>query len=53
MINGRTRWQGNERAYINLYENAPIGGGMAKYELGRERERERERKRRAERVECV
>jgi len=30
MINGRTRWQGNERAYINLYENAPIGGGMAK-----------------------
>ena len=30
MINGRTRWQGNERAYIDLYENAPIGGGMAK-----------------------
>ena len=30
MINGRTRWHGNERAYINLYENAPIGGGMAK-----------------------
>lgn len=30
MINGRTRWQGNERAWINLFENAPIGGGMAK-----------------------
>jgi phosphoadenylyl-sulfate reductase (thioredoxin) len=30
MINGRTRWQGFERAWINLFENAPIGGGMAK-----------------------
>jgi len=30
MINGRTRWQGNERAWINLFENAPIGGGLAK-----------------------
>ena len=30
MINGRTRWQGFERAYINLFENAPIGGGLAK-----------------------
>ena len=29
MINGRTRWQGNERAYIDLYENAPIGGGKS------------------------
>ena len=30
MINGRTRWQGVERAWIDLFENAPIGGGMAK-----------------------
>mmetsp|Transcript_34959 Transcript_34959/g.49607 ORF Transcript_34959/g.49607 Transcript_34959/m.49607 type:complete len:427 (-) Transcript_34959:23-1303(-) len=30
MINGRTRWQGAERAWINLFENAPIGGGLAK-----------------------
>jgi phosphoadenosine phosphosulfate reductase len=30
MINGRTRWQGFERAWIDLFENAPIGGGMAK-----------------------
>jgi len=30
MINGRTRWQGNERAWIDLFENAPIGGGLAK-----------------------
>jgi len=30
MINGRTRWQGFERASINLFENAPIGGGLAK-----------------------
>lgn len=30
MINGRTRWQGDERAWINLFENAPIGGGLAK-----------------------
>lgn len=30
MINGRTRWQGAERAWIDLFENAPIGGGMAK-----------------------
>jgi phosphoadenosine phosphosulfate reductase len=30
MINGRTRWQGIERAWIDLYESAPIGGGLAK-----------------------
>jgi len=30
MINGRTRWQGFERAYINQFESAPIGGGLAK-----------------------
>lgn len=30
MINGRTRWQGIERAWIDLFENAPIGGGLAK-----------------------
>jgi phosphoadenylyl-sulfate reductase (thioredoxin) len=30
MINGRTRWQGFERAWIDLFENAPIGGGLAK-----------------------
>mmetsp|Transcript_131756 Transcript_131756/g.229057 ORF Transcript_131756/g.229057 Transcript_131756/m.229057 type:complete len:466 (+) Transcript_131756:102-1499(+) len=30
MINGRTRWQGFERAWINTFENAPIGGGLAK-----------------------
>jgi phosphoadenylyl-sulfate reductase (thioredoxin) len=30
MINGRRRDHGVERAYINLFENAPIGGGMAK-----------------------
>lgn len=30
MINGRTRWQGNERAYIDIAEVAPIGGGLAK-----------------------
>jgi phosphoadenosine phosphosulfate reductase len=30
MINGRTRWQGFERAYIDLFENAPIGKGLAK-----------------------
>jgi phosphoadenosine phosphosulfate reductase len=30
MINGRTRWQGFERAWIDLFENAPIDGGLAK-----------------------
>ena len=30
MINGRTRWQGFERAWIDLFETAPIGGGLAK-----------------------
>jgi len=30
MINGRTRWQGFERAWIDVFENAPIGGGLAK-----------------------
>jgi phosphoadenylyl-sulfate reductase (thioredoxin) len=30
MINGRTRWQGAERAWIHLFENAPIIGGLAK-----------------------
>jgi len=30
MINGRTRWQGFERACIDQFENAPIGGGLAK-----------------------
>lgn len=30
MVNGRTRWQGFERAYIDTFENAPIGGGLAK-----------------------
>merc|ERR1712003_545113 len=30
MINGRTRWQGFERAWINQFENAPIGAGLAK-----------------------
>jgi phosphoadenosine phosphosulfate reductase len=30
MINGRTRWQGFERAWIDQCENAPIGGGLAK-----------------------
>ncbi|KAJ1634041.1 phosphoadenosine-phosphosulfate reductase [Pavlovales sp. CCMP2436] len=30
MINGRTRWQGVERAWIDQFENAPIGGGLAK-----------------------
>jgi phosphoadenosine phosphosulfate reductase len=30
MINGRTRWQGAERAWIDMFENAPIGGGLAK-----------------------
>jgi len=30
MINGRTRWQGFERAWIDMFENAPIGGGLAK-----------------------
>jgi len=30
MVNGRTRWQGFERAWIDLFENAPIGGGLAK-----------------------
>merc|ERR1712008_158353 len=30
MINGRTRWQGFERAWIDLFEHAPIGGGLAK-----------------------
>jgi len=30
MINGRTRWQGIERAWIDTFENAPIGGGLAK-----------------------
>eukprot|EP00286_Rhodomonas_abbreviata_P015273 CAMPEP_0181322982 /NCGR_PEP_ID=MMETSP1101-20121128/19528_1 /TAXON_ID=46948 /ORGANISM="Rhodomonas abbreviata, Strain Caron Lab Isolate" /LENGTH=449 /DNA_ID=CAMNT_0023430951 /DNA_START=11 /DNA_END=1360 /DNA_ORIENTATION=- len=30
MINGRRRDHGVERAYIDLYENAPIGGGLAK-----------------------
>ena len=30
MINGRTRWQGFERANIDQFENAPIGGGLAK-----------------------
>merc|ERR1711924_523496 len=27
MINGRTRWQGFERAWIDLFENALVGGG--------------------------
>merc|ERR1740124_916920 len=30
MVNGRTRWQGFERAWIDQFENAPIGGGLAK-----------------------
>merc|ERR1719247_1791592 len=30
MINGRTRWQGFERAWIDLFENAPVNGGLAK-----------------------
>jgi len=30
MINGRTRWQGFERKDIDQFENAPIGGGLAK-----------------------
>jgi thiol-disulfide isomerase/thioredoxin len=30
MLNGRTRWQGFERAWIDQFENAPIGGGLAK-----------------------
>mmetsp|Transcript_12537 Transcript_12537/g.30757 ORF Transcript_12537/g.30757 Transcript_12537/m.30757 type:complete len:446 (+) Transcript_12537:74-1411(+) len=30
MLNGRRRDHGVERAYIDLFENAPIGGGMAK-----------------------
>ena len=30
MINGRTRWQGFERKKIDQFENAPIGGGLAK-----------------------
>jgi thiol-disulfide isomerase/thioredoxin len=30
MINGRTRWQGFERAWIDVFENAPIDGGLAK-----------------------
>jgi phosphoadenosine phosphosulfate reductase len=30
MINGRTRWQGFERAYIDLYEASAAVGGMAK-----------------------
>lgn len=30
MINGRTRWQGNERAYIDIAEIAPVNGGLAK-----------------------
>ena len=30
MINGRTRWQGVERAWIDQFENAPVNGGMAK-----------------------
>jgi len=30
MLNGRTRWQGFERASITQFENAPIGGGLAK-----------------------
>jgi len=30
MINGRRRDHGFERAYIDLFENAPIGGGLAK-----------------------
>merc|ERR1712051_667438 len=30
MINGRTRWQGFEQAWIDQFENAPIGGGLAK-----------------------
>lgn len=30
MINGRTRWQGFERAWIEQFEQAPIGGGLAK-----------------------
>merc|ERR1719420_59464 len=33
MINGRTRWQGFERAWIDQFENAPIGGGLAKYKV--------------------
>lgn len=30
MINGRTRWQGFERAWIDQFENAPVNGGLAK-----------------------
>eukprot|EP00912_Choanoflagellata_sp_UC4_P000173 UC4_evm1s113 len=30
MINGRRRDHGNERAFIDMFENAPIGGGLAK-----------------------
>ena len=30
MINGRTRWQGIERAWIDQFEEAPVLGGMAK-----------------------
>ena len=31
MINGSTRWQGFERAYIDLSDNTPIGEGFAKF----------------------
>jgi phosphoadenosine phosphosulfate reductase len=30
MINGRRRDHGNERAFIDMFENAPIAGGLAK-----------------------
>jgi len=30
MMNGRRRDHGDERAYIDLFENAPVNGGMAK-----------------------
>jgi len=30
VITGRTRWQGFERAWINLFENSPTSGGFAK-----------------------
>jgi len=30
MINGRMRWQGSDRAWIDLFETAPIRGGLAK-----------------------
>jgi len=30
VISGRTRWQGFERAWIDIFENAPTSGGLAK-----------------------